>query len=391
MKHFVTLLLLFLAIASINESAFSQSSMLLNRNRPGIAHSQRTPATLGIQPGIFNQSAVEAPMFTAAEKGVTPQGTVDSESYFQDTTGNFFTLVGAADSFNVYTGPTPTDSTMFFDRGFAERISTSLTKAYLDSVQILLGIVDVPATNNIVFDIVHSRDDTNKTTGAILPGPDLHNTAIISKTVSGSTLTQGQFMTITATFNKHLLGTRDHNFWVNVDQGGMSPYDDSVIFSFDANVQGMRDIDSTIDRCNVVFQDAALKYFIEFSLAGDYHLISDATQNFYPNMVLIAYLNDGIAGVEENTLHPSAYRLAQNYPNPVVGSTDINYALPSVSQVSLKVYNALGQEIQTLVNRSQINGEHSVSFNAASLPSGLYYYTIKANGFTQTRRMMVAH
>jgi photosystem II stability/assembly factor-like uncharacterized protein len=76
---------------------------------------------------------------------------------------------------------------------------------------------------------------------------------------------------------------------------------------------------------------------------------------------------------------PVEYSLMQNIPNPFNPSTIINYQLPSDNYVTIEVYNILGEEIATLVNEFQVAGLKSVTWNAPSLPSGVYYYKIAAN------------
>jgi hypothetical protein len=86
---------------------------------------------------------------------------------------------------------------------------------------------------------------------------------------------------------------------------------------------------------------------------------------------------------------PHSYSLAQNYPNPFNPTTDIQFSLPIQSQVRLTVYDILGQEVATLVNGSLTAGEHTVAFNAASLPSGIYFYRLEAGSFSDIRKMML--
>ncbi len=86
---------------------------------------------------------------------------------------------------------------------------------------------------------------------------------------------------------------------------------------------------------------------------------------------------------------PVKYDLLQNYPNPFNPATTISYAIPHRSDVSLKVYNITGQEIAVLVNGVKDAGEYSVSFNAESLSSGIYFYKITAGQFTSVRKMIL--
>ena len=84
---------------------------------------------------------------------------------------------------------------------------------------------------------------------------------------------------------------------------------------------------------------------------------------------------------------PVSYTLGQNYPNPFNPTTLINYTMPETGQVTIKVYNMLGQEMSTLVDGIQSAGEHTVSFDATDLPAGVYLYVMQSGSFSQTNRM----
>lgn len=92
----------------------------------------------------------------------------------------------------------------------------------------------------------------------------------------------------------------------------------------------------------------------------------------------------------EDELHPSSYSLSQNYPNPFNPSTTIKYSLPEEGFVTLKIYNALGEEVKTLVNEIKDGGTYSIRFDASELPSGIYFYRVKAgNNFYKTKKMIL--
>jgi Cu/Zn superoxide dismutase len=87
---------------------------------------------------------------------------------------------------------------------------------------------------------------------------------------------------------------------------------------------------------------------------------------------------------------PQSFTLEQNYPNPFNPATVIRYSLPTTAQITLKVYNVLGQEIATLVNGVQQPGTYTVQFDASGLTSGLYFYRLSSNnGFITTRKMIL--
>ena len=86
---------------------------------------------------------------------------------------------------------------------------------------------------------------------------------------------------------------------------------------------------------------------------------------------------------------PKEYALQQNYPNPFNPTTTIRFELPRASQVSLKVYNVLGQEVVTLVDEEKPAGIYDVQFSAMSLSSGMYLYRLRAGDFVATKRLML--
>jgi len=92
--------------------------------------------------------------------------------------------------------------------------------------------------------------------------------------------------------------------------------------------------------------------------------------------------------VEFNMLED--FVLKQNYPNPFNPSTIVEYNIQEAGLVSLKVYDVLGEVVATLVNEEKVVGNHSVTFNAGNLPSGVYFYIIKAGNFISTKKMMLA-
>ncbi len=90
---------------------------------------------------------------------------------------------------------------------------------------------------------------------------------------------------------------------------------------------------------------------------------------------------------EENI--PTKYSLEQNYPNPFNPSTTIRFSLPKAGMVILKVYNILGEEVATLINKEMNAGFHSVSFDALNMASGLYLYRISSGDFVDVKKMLL--
>ena len=110
-----------------------------------------------------------------------------------------------------------------------------------------------------------------------------------------------------------------------------------------------------------------------------------------------------LTSVKSDRKLPVEFSLSQNYPNPFNPTTTIDYSIPNPPQsspsqvkgvrdgflVSLKIYDVLGRQVATLVNKKQIPGKYSVDFNASSLSSGIYYYRLKAGNFIRTKKMIL--
>jgi len=86
---------------------------------------------------------------------------------------------------------------------------------------------------------------------------------------------------------------------------------------------------------------------------------------------------------------PEEFALWQNYPNPFNPSTTIRFSLPQRSHVTLKVFDVLGREVATLVDRELSAGEHAVVFDAKALSSGVYFYRLQAGNFVEQKKMVV--
>ncbi|HEV8537468.1 MAG TPA: FG-GAP-like repeat-containing protein, partial [Bacteroidota bacterium] len=86
---------------------------------------------------------------------------------------------------------------------------------------------------------------------------------------------------------------------------------------------------------------------------------------------------------------PSRYTLAQNYPNPFNPSTEVRFGVMSLGFVSLKVFDVLGREVARIVNEERQPGEYTERWDASGMPSGVYYYRLRAGAYSETRRMLL--
>ncbi len=108
---------------------------------------------------------------------------------------------------------------------------------------------------------------------------------------------------------------------------------------------------------------------------------------------------ENTVGIDEENekIFPDKFILSQNYPNPFNPATTISYSLPATNgadtyrqvTVSLQVFNSLGEKIATLVNQAQAPGNYFVEFDARNLPSGVYFYTLRAGSFISTKKMIL--
>ena len=87
---------------------------------------------------------------------------------------------------------------------------------------------------------------------------------------------------------------------------------------------------------------------------------------------------------------PSVYSLEQNFPNPFNPSTKINFSIAESGIVKIVVYNMLGQEVSLLLNDFEEAGQHTITFDASSLTSGVYFYKLETSNYIQTRKMILA-
>jgi hypothetical protein len=101
-------------------------------------------------------------------------------------------------------------------------------------------------------------------------------------------------------------------------------------------------------------------------------------------------MNSSPTSVKEDLVNPpKTFALLQNYPNPFNPATQITFNIPQRSNVILKIYDVLGNEIATLVNEQKEAGTYNVQFDAQKLSSGVYIYTIQAGDFLESRKMIL--
>jgi hypothetical protein len=99
--------------------------------------------------------------------------------------------------------------------------------------------------------------------------------------------------------------------------------------------------------------------------------------------------NAGVTGVNKSELVPGVFALEQNYPNPFNPTSTITYSIAKKGNVELKVFNVLGQEVQTLFSGVQSAGSHTITFNGSRLASGIYFYRLNSDNQSITKKLVM--
>ncbi|MFO7525909.1 MAG: T9SS type A sorting domain-containing protein, partial [Ignavibacteriaceae bacterium] len=156
-------------------------------------------------------------------------------------------------------------------------------------------------------------------------------------------------------------------------------------------------LDNAIDKYNAGDFIAA-KNILNAFLNQLNQFVTDGLISLAEAQPLIDYVNQIIAAInsslskvegERNEQLPEEFALYQNYPNPFNPSTTINWQSPMDGWQTLKIYDLLGRETATLVDEYRAAGSYEVMFDAAGLSSGVYFYTLQANGFIQSKKLLL--
>ena len=213
--------------------------------------------------------------------------------------------------------------------------------------------------------------------------------------------------------------TRNYNGQYTNQYGVHSRYESNLIGNFQSQIvyegDSLQYIDNLSDFIfnmlyenyqyvdSVLYADSVAYAFAGYNYNTNYYnkfweLASNFTIHLFRNasygltcVIYTAWINSGVTNVisDEGSGLPSGYFLAQNYPNPFNPSTNIQYRVSGNSQVILKVYDILGNEVRTLVNEYRSAGIYEVEFDASLLPSGIYFYSLKAGNFLETKKMIL--
>ena len=213
---------------------------------------------------------------------------------------------------------------------------------------------------------------------------------------------------------KILKTTNGGNNWVSVTNTGISPYSRSkCLFFLDGNTGWIGTNDGIADQNPnriLIYTTNGGSSWTKQSPLNNYGIFSvffidknngwitadQCVQNCSSADSLIIWqgaiyhFSDGLSGVDDgNNTVINNFDLLQNYPNPFNPTTVINYQVPKSGLITLKVYDILGREAATLVNKEQEAGRYSIKLSADNLSSGIYFYQLRAGSFIQTKKMII--
>ncbi|GAB6281781.1 MAG: hypothetical protein STSR0008_05220 [Ignavibacterium sp.] len=225
-------------------------------------------------------------------------------------------------------------------------------------------------SSNSVFRVL-MHTNTDNLWGATGSGMSLDNLAPTFANTNGGQTANGVKLGWLVDFGTHydVVGFR---IYKSTD-ANFTPSADNLIGTFNKDAKEYTDADVTI----------GTTYFYYINVYDD-----------GGNSTLSEKIPVIVTGVEDEIAIPEKFVLNQNYPNPFNPSTIIKFGLPVQSQVVLKIFNVLGQEVQTLYNGTLEAGYHNFDFNAKNLTTGMYIYTINAEGsngekFSEVKKMLL--
>lgn len=156
--------------------------------------------------------------------------------------------------------------------------------------------------------------------------------------------------------------------------------DDSVVHHLSSNQN--YETKSAISSAILLNNNPLQRYWIVYN--------KDSSNSNYPSRIFGVNFTNSLSAVNPNpSMVLNSFSLSQNYPNPFNPVSIVKFGIPGSGFVSLGVFDAAGKEVAVLVNEQKNAGNYEVQFNGSNFPSGIYFYTLMVNGFSQTRRMVL--
>ncbi len=195
-------------------------------------------------------------------------------------------------------------------------------------------------------------------------------------------------MNIFASYEVNIFRPDGNNWMMSGDMmGGHMSFGNNVDFNFHySDLQlGMYNADENLISAKYWDDQSNSWISVEATVDTDNNTVSFSNSEVSNLIILIA--NKVTAVEDEVTGLPTEVTLAQNYPNPFNPSTKISFTLSNDAQVTLNIYNIVGQKIATIVNEYRTAGSYTANFDASELSSGIYFYELKAGALTKVRKM----
>ncbi len=250
----------------------------------------------------------------------------------------------------------------------------------------LLFTVSIPTMAGIAF-------DTTATLYGITSTGEIYSIDIVSGNTVFQTTAEGSYSGIAfnpvtnelwASSRSFIPPNKDAIFKVNLSTGdttiightGLNTLTNDIVFDENENLFG------------VIGSSSQISEFISVNtLNGEGTVIGSVG---FKNILGLAFAETGVTSVEDETnVIPSEFVLEQNYPNPFNPETTIKFTIPKSAFVTLKLYDVIGNEVKTLVNKEIFTGKYEVKLNGENLPSGVYFYQLKADSFNETKKMVL--
>lgn len=215
---------------------------------------------------------------------------------------------------------------------------------------------------------------------------------------TSNTGTKPIFVTLTGTSGKRIVMSDNHGVTFKDITGNLPDLVNARCVVADPTQQANDIIYIGSDLGVFVTTDSGVHWFKYSEDLPSVPYVNDIEYDPYSNKIVAATYGRGVfiadpvaplTSVTDNKQIPRKFELSQNYPNPFNPTTKIKYQIAESGFVSLKVYDALGKEVATLVKKNLVKGNYQVSFNAKSLASGIYIYTLKENNYSESKKMLL--
>jgi len=263
----------------------------------------------------------------------------------------------------------------------------TLTVTFPDWIPPAEAVYNFTFINQLASD-EYSINDTVKVKGEVLfeKPPTITTTTPIDSTIEVSIT----FETIRARFSEIMDSSSFDSTSVIVSGSISGPIPGEIIFrpGFNSlNIVRSPDFTYAFGETVTVTLTAGVRSILGLSLDGNENGVEEGSPTDDYTWSFTIEQPTSVDGHSDEKV--TSYQLKQNYPNPFNPVTTINYQIPELSFVTLKVYDVLGSEVAILVNEEKLIGRYEVEFDGSELTSGIYFYKLQAGDFIETKKMIL--